>query len=482
MADTAFSAGGSLIHPTPSHPSGDSLPTPEDDAIYRAFGTKVALVTMPFTYSKFPSIQLGTLSALLKSQGIGVKTYHLNLLFAHKIGVPLYEILCEKRGLMGEWLFSSILFRDNPKHAQYPRVFKPVFEDTAREAGCSISYLEEIAHSIAPQFLTWAMTAYDWGDYAVVGFTSTFDQNVASLTMAKLIKDLYPEVRIVFGGANFDGEMGLEHFRAFPWIDYVVVGEGEEVFPPLVKANFVGPGRGHSARESPTARMATSYFTLIQNCFLIFSIWAPRITMITSKYSRTLIPKARTGLNRILLYEGSRGCWWGEKHHCTFCGLNAQAMQFRAKSSDQVSRELDYLSSRYNTTRFRMVDNIIDMKYVDGLFGKFSHEHYDLDVFMETKSNLTKRQIQTLAQGGVKCMQPGIESLSAAQLKEMDKGVSPLQNIQCLKWSRYYNIDISWNILLGFPEETDEDYQHQISLIPVPAPSSTTRVHGKTLA
>jgi ribosomal peptide maturation radical SAM protein 1 len=141
-------------------------------------------------------------------------------------------------------------------------------------------------------------------------------------------------------------------------------------------------------------------------------------------------------------------------------------MQFRAKSPEQVSQELDYLSSRYETTRFRMVDNIIDMKYIEGLFGKFSQAHFDLDVFMETKSNLTKRQIQTLAQGGVKCMHPGIESLSTAQLKEMDKGVSPLQNIQCLKWSRYYNIDISWNILLGFPQETDEDYQRQIEIIP----------------
>ena len=141
-------------------------------------------------------------------------------------------------------------------------------------------------------------------------------------------------------------------------------------------------------------------------------------------------------------------------------------MQFRAKSPEQVSQELEYLSSRYETTRFRMVDNIIDMKYIDGLFGKFARAHLDLDVFMETKSNLTKRQIQTLAQGGVKCMQPGIESLSMAQLKEMDKGVSPLQNIQCLKWSRYYQIDISWNILVGFPQETDEDYRRQIDIIP----------------
>jgi len=63
-------------------------------------------------------------------------------------------------------------------------------------------------------------------------------------------------------------------------------------------------------------------------------------------------------------------------------------------------------------------------------------------------------------------MQPGIESLSMAQLKEMDKGVSPIQNLQCLRWSSYYNIHLSWNILLGFPGETSEDYRKQIDLIP----------------
>ena len=259
MDDSGFQKGNSLLNIEPTASRQGSEPTIEDGINFGELGTRVGLVTMPFTYSKFPSIQLGTLSTLLKSHNIGVKTYHLNLLFAHKIGVPLYEILCEKRGLIGEWLFSSILFRDNPKHDQYPHMFKPVFEDTAREAGCSIGYLEEIAHSIAPQFLTWAMTAFDWSQYTVVGFTSTFDQNVASLTMAKLIKDLYPDVRIVFGGANFDGEMGLEYFRAFPWIDYVVVGEGEEVFLPLVKKILTGheesipPGVAHrkEGEDSP---------------------------------------------------------------------------------------------------------------------------------------------------------------------------------------------------------------------------------------
>jgi hypothetical protein len=48
----------------------------------------------------------------------------------------------------------------------------------------------------------------------------------------------------------------------------------------------------------------------------------------------------------------------------------------------------------------------------------------------------------------------------------MDKGVSPMQNVVVLKWSRYYNVNLSWNILLGFPKETDEDYRKQIEMIP----------------
>lgn len=425
---------------------------------------RVALVNMPFSFSKYPSIQLGTLSALLKSQGIPVDCHHLNVRFAHKIGVPLYEMICEKRALFGEWLFSYLLFRDNPKRTEYPKVFKPVFEQIARQSGHSIAYFEEMATKIAPQFLTWALTTIDWGQYTLVGFTSTFDQNVASLTMAKLIKDLYPNVTIVFGGANYDGEMGMEYFRAFPFIDHVVVGEGEVAFPAL--ARQVLAKRSNDVPEGVAYRQ-DGQLRLTPNRAL-FSDFSKTGPPDYDDYYHLLaeLGGAAQGLDRILLYEGSRGCWWGEKHHCTFCGLNAQSMKFRAKSPDQVAQEMTYLSHRYDTARFRLVDNIIDMTYIDQLFGKFAANHCDLDVFIETKSNLHKNQIRTLAVGGVKCMQPGLESLSLTQLKAMDKGVTPIQNIVCLKWSFYYRISVSWNILLGFPGETNEDYLRQIDLIP----------------
>jgi hypothetical protein len=49
----------------------------------------------------------------------------------------------------------------------------------------------------------------------------------------------------------------------------------------------------------------------------------------------------------------------------------------------------------------------------------------------------------------------------------MRKGSSKLLNLRLLKWARYYGIEVSWNLLGGFPGETDADYAEQVGLIPL---------------
>ena len=64
----------------------------------------IALINMPFGFHIYPSIQLGTLSTLLKANDWLVRSRYLNLHFAHQLGIPIYNQLCEKRFLVGEWL------------------------------------------------------------------------------------------------------------------------------------------------------------------------------------------------------------------------------------------------------------------------------------------------------------------------------------------------------------------------------------------
>jgi hypothetical protein len=71
----------------------------------------VALVAMPFVSVWRPSLQIGLLSAIARSEGFAAETFHLSLEFAAEIGGELYQSLCQHRTLLvGDWLFSRAAF------------------------------------------------------------------------------------------------------------------------------------------------------------------------------------------------------------------------------------------------------------------------------------------------------------------------------------------------------------------------------------
>ena len=178
----------------------------------------IALVNMPFGFHIYPSIQLGTLSTLLKTHGWEVKSFHLLLHFAHQLELQVYNKLCEERFLIGEWLFSELLFGDSKENQEYINQYAGHLRRISESINRPVDFLKSVKTQMVPEFLNWAVNAFDWGQYGIVGFTSTFNQNIASLTLAKLIKEKFPNVKILFGGSNFESEMGLEHFRVFSWI------------------------------------------------------------------------------------------------------------------------------------------------------------------------------------------------------------------------------------------------------------------------
>ena len=49
----------------------------------------------------------------------------------------------------------------------------------------------------------------------------------------------------------------------------------------------------------------------------------------------------------------------------------------------------------------------------------------------------------------------------------MAKGVSGLQNIQLLKWCLELGIEVSWNLLWGFPGETAAMYAETVAFLPL---------------
>jgi ribosomal peptide maturation radical SAM protein 1 len=436
---------------------------------------------MPFMAADRPSIQLGLLTATAAAHGFPVRPLHANLDFAARIEVGYYRLLAEHRGrLLGDWLFSVEAFG---AAAPDPDArFLAEFADELGYLGAPPEVrdrLRRIRDREVPAFLDAVLTAFPWQEARVVGFSATFQQNAASFALARRLKERYPDIVTVFGGANFDGEMGLELVRSVDCIDFAVIGEGDTALPGLLCALAEGTDTG----EVPgVARRVAGR--------VVAAPPAPPAVLDdlpTPDYDEYFDRAGRLGLlpgggHRTVWipFEAARGCWWGAKHHCTFCGLNATTMQFRAKSAKRVRAELARQARRYGSFRFEAVDNILEPSYLTELFPAIIDEGAHYEVFYETKANLTRAQLKILAAGGVTQLQPGLESLSSNVLRLMDKGVRAAQNVNLLRWARYYGIGVAWNILWGFAGETGSDYAEQAAVAPhlihLQPPSSADRV------
>ncbi len=449
----------------------------------RRAGFHTVLVSMPFMDIDRPSIQLGLLKAIGEAHGFPVRTLHANLDFAALIGADYYSVIAEQRDrLLGDWLFSVEAFGTDA-----PDRDARLLDELAGDLSCLTGTPEEARDRLrgtrdrdVPPVLDAVEVAVPWHEVRVVGFSSTFQQSAASFALARRLKRRYPNIVTLFGGANFDGEMGLELVRSVECVDVAVIGEGDVAFPRLLCALAAGtdatavPGvairvgdRVVAAPPSPPSSHLDDlptpdydeYFTRAEDLRLLsrarrHEVWVP--------------------------FEAARGCWWGAKHHCTFCGLNGTTMQFRAKSPDRVLRELAQLARRYDTCRFEAVDNILDPRYLRELFPAIVDSGVEYEIFYEVKANLTRAQLRLLARGGVTHLQPGLESLSSNVLRLMNKGVRAAQNVNLLRWAQYYGIHVVWGILWGFPGETRQDYAEQAAAVPdlihLRPPSSAARI------
>jgi ribosomal peptide maturation radical SAM protein 1 len=455
---------------------------------------RTVLVAMPWPYLHMPSMQLGTVTAILRNAGVPVRAYSAYLRFMdflveesnrlppeRQLTAQLYTDVSEKSSVngLGDWVFAVEPFcaRSPEREAEYLRYLEGRVDERLIEAA---RYLRERVGTYLDRCVEEILA----DDPAVVGFTSTFNQNVPSLNLAARLKAAKPELVIVFGGANCDGPMGAGLHEAFPQIDYVVRGEAEyalpatmEVIAGLREAASV-PGlvyrRAGRTVVNPAPRAAA---------VAMDDVPPPDFDEYFERVRESRVRGWIESLVRIPV-ESSRGCWWGEKHHCTFCGLNDAQIAYRSKRPDVFSAELEELGRRYRRTRFQVVDYILDLRYFKTLLPWLRETReggQDWTFFYETKANLKKEQFALLRDAGVHSIQPGIESLSTHVLKLMDKGVTALQNIRALKWAREYGIRVSWNLLYGFAGETAADYERIHELIPLlthlEPPSSVTRLY-----
>jgi len=427
---------------------------------------KVVMISMPWAATTQPSPAVGVLTAICREERFPVTALYLNMDMNTAIGFEAAGKLATDRALYGlsEHLFACDLFgsealsSDDFVEALTELDVSPPFNDA--------TYIKRLRDEVIPQFLDDVEERVLQEEPSVVGFSATFNQVMSSLALARRLRKKLSNVRVIVGGACFDGEMGIEYHRAMPGIlDHVFMGEADDSFREYLRLV-----RGGEAVEGIPG------VTWFDAGVVKFVPGQPKADLNQSPmpdYDDFFREKERmqqkTG--RVfnidsLPFESSRGCWWGEKSQCMFCGLNVESIPFREKTVDRVISEIVTLSARYRIANFTASDWIISRKSRAEIFRRLSELDLDIECFYETRADLSKEEIALMRRAGIRRVQPGIEALSTQLLRLMRKGTTRIRHIQFLRWCREYDIRLHYNLLCGFPGEEAEWYREMAEFLP----------------
>lgn len=443
----------------------------------------VVLLSPPYDYPPRPSIALSLFRQCLQEARLRSQVFYPMFRLAHLLGTDLARAIDAYPYTSGLQEFLSAHMTDventfsNESYARFlcgkfsMHSFEEVLSILNKAEASVRQVIEETAEEIA------ALRP------GVLAVSSIFSQVNGALAVIRRVKELSPETVTILGGTNVSGEAGAAVLRHYPSVDYVFFGEGDEVFAQVCRIAMgleAGPmPYGVLRHGEPVPDPIPHRMTQDMNA-ICYPDYSDYITEWTREQAGEYGPPMfgydyvegnkellyLAGANYALYLEGSRGCWWGQKHPCSFCGLNGRKNVYRYKTADRLCEEILAVSRLYHNNLIQLTDNILSFDAMERLLPMLQ-EHGDvLNLVGEVKTNLKEKDIIRLVRAGFRIVQPGIESLNDHLLQLMNKGNNAASHVAFLKYCRKHGLRLSWNMLISFPGECEEDYEELAALIP----------------
>jgi ribosomal peptide maturation radical SAM protein 1 len=415
----------------------------------------VLLLSMPFAGADIPSIQLGLLEAYLKERDINIQTRHLYLKAADFYGIDNYNFLIypPNDSYNAQMIYSKYVFPEHFK--ENIEKFKDFFNKiklTSTENKLNLSWEDYI--SCTDDFYDWVILNVDWHQYDIIGFTLNYGQFLPSLAIAKKIKEIDSKKIIVFGGSRTVGKLGKKVLDSFPYVDFIVSGEGEESLYRLAWDFQNYDSIPNLIYRRGNEVILNKREELIDLNFLPIPCYDSFYQDLNSTSNDM---KQFFSNNGKLPIEISRGCWWNK---CTFCNLNIQHNKYREKNVDKIIKEIENLSTKYQVLKFQIMSNNILAKDYKILCEKIKNLRKNLSFFAEVRADQLKSDDYTLLkEAGFNTIQTGIESFSSNYLDKINKGTRVIDNIATLKFCRENKIKNYYNLIINYPNEEEIDFE-----------------------
>jgi hypothetical protein len=290
----------------------------------------------------------------------------------------------------------------------------------------------------------------------IVGFSVLGEQNL--LPALALGKFLYQELAlpIALGGAMLSHLSAEELLGAFDWIDYIFVGEAEEVLP-LWLTHWPDKIR----HEIPGVFCRTSHNTHLHPASPIPSL----DSLPFPDFSDFALEDYLIGLP-VFPIISSRGCYWRKCAFCTHHRPYPSGIRYR--SIEKVVDEIEYHRDRFGIQHFLFTDEVIaparlkslaeevlarDIKIIFGAEGIRPERGFTLSLF------------KLAYKAGLRWIYLGVESITPRLLNLIQKGIQLKDIYQIITHCDQANIIAHLSYIIGLPSQTQEELINEIGFL-----------------
>jgi radical SAM superfamily enzyme YgiQ (UPF0313 family) len=187
-------------------------------------------------------------------------------------------------------------------------------------------------------------------------------------------------------------------------------------------------------------------------------------------YGKQVIKESRRAGGLVFYLNNSIGC----TQKCAFCNVPIVNEKFSIRPPQSVISEIEMIINKYGIYSFEFTDNLVNasipiLRRLLVMLIELKKTHplltwYGLAIIREEKY-FPKEIFSELTKSGLKLLSYGVESGSVNVLQSMRKKYKPDDLIYTLEQLQLNNIHVTLLFIVGFPTESEEDFQETISLL-----------------
>ncbi len=290
----------------------------------------------------------------------------------------------------------------------------------------------------------------------VIGF-SVWDSNAAlSLKIAKEIKLLSPQVKVIFGGPECFPEWGGNDLIKHDCVDLVVYGEAEETLPEVIEyLELTGRIGLHAGTIAKSNGRVVNFGSRPAPPELDSLPFPDFDGFPLEKYATKEMP---------IIFN--RGC----SRKCVYCSLPGTTPAYRSRSAHSIFEEFKYQLNKYPqvdvfhcdspalNSNLKELSRLCELMINDGLKISWSG-------FAVIDKRMDAQLLEKMKKAGCAGLNFGIESGSQKIVDKMRKGFSIEDAQNNLRDAYNLGMQTVANFIVGFPGENEEDFQETLDFI-----------------